>query len=85
MKTSTFRLIDAINCEGLGNEDWGIIENIDSTKEYFGTTESDEQLKGQYIYVFVNENTTLTFLRNELIFVNHRYKVDNGYILLWKV
>ena len=85
MKASTFKLIDAINCEGLDNSHWGIIEDIESTKDWFGTIESDEQLNGQYVYVWVEDSTTLTFMRNVLIYVNHRYRVDGGYILLWKI
>ena len=51
MKAATFRLIDAINKEGLDNSKWGVVENIESTKEYFGT-DTDECLPGQWLYVY---------------------------------
>lgn len=47
MKQETFNLFDAINREGIGNEIWGMCEDI-STKAYFGTFEEME-LKGQFV------------------------------------
>lgn len=37
MNEYAFSVIDAINREGIGNEAWGIVEDIDDTKAYFGT------------------------------------------------
>ncbi|MBQ3234068.1 MAG: hypothetical protein IJA96_05645 [Alistipes sp.] len=51
MKATTFKLIDAINREGLDNSRWGVVEDIESTKEYFGT-DTDEQLQGQWLYLY---------------------------------
>lgn len=37
MNNFAFNLIDAINRDGLGNESWGVVENVADTVNYFGS------------------------------------------------
>lgn len=66
MKAATFRLLDAINREGIDNGMWGVVEDIESTKAYFGT-DRDEQLNGKWIYVYLNTDNTYNELYDNLI------------------
>lgn len=75
MKASTFRLIDAINREGLDNSQWGIIEDCESTKEYFGT-HLDKQLIGQYIYIYKKSDEMFSFIRDTRIEPNEIAIID---------
>ncbi len=43
--------IDAINREGISNEAWGLIEDIDDTKAYFGTL-GKRSLEGKWAYIY---------------------------------
>ena len=49
MNAFAFKVIDAINREGIGNEAWGLVEEVDDTVAYFGTREEIE-LKGQWLF-----------------------------------
>lgn len=51
MTQETFKLIDAVNREGIDNGMWGLVENIEDTSTYFGTTESIS-LQGYYLYIY---------------------------------
>lgn len=51
MKKATFNLFDAINREGIGNHIWGLCQDIENTRDYFGTIEAIE-LKGQFVYIY---------------------------------
>lgn len=55
MNAFAFKVIDAINREGIGNEAWGLVEEVDDTVAYFGTREEIE-LKGQWAYVYADKN-----------------------------
>ena len=35
MNAFAFKVIDAINREGIGNEAWGLVEEVDDTVAYF--------------------------------------------------
>lgn len=51
MNNYAFEVIDAINREGIGNEAWGLVEDIDDTKAYFGTI-SKRTLEGKWAYIY---------------------------------
>ena len=55
-------MIDAINREGIGNEAWGLVEEVDDTVAYFGTREEIE-LKGQWAYVYADKKRLLRIHR----------------------
>lgn len=57
MNAFAFKVIDAINREGIGNEAWGLVEEVDDTVAYFGTREEIE-LKGQWAYVYADKTTS---------------------------
>lgn len=46
MNSFAFKVIDAINRDGMDNVQWGLVEDVDNTQPYFGTKEEIE-LKGQ--------------------------------------
>lgn len=58
MKKETFKLIDALNCEG--PEFWGVVEGV-NTRRHFGTEESI-YLNGQFLYVYQKEDEFFCFL-----------------------
>lgn len=66
MKAATFRLIDAINREGIDNSQWGVLEDIISTKEQFGT-DRDDQLHGKWLYIYLDTNNTYNYLYDNII------------------
>jgi len=61
MKDCAFKVIDAINREGIGNESWGLASNVSSTAAYFGTDE-DILLIGKWAYVYEDEDDTFAFI-----------------------
>ena len=62
MNAFAFKVIDANNREGIGNEAWGLVEDIDDTVAYFGTKEK-EVLNGQWAYIYVEKDDILSFVR----------------------
>lgn len=62
MNAFAFKVIDAINREGLDNGAWGLVEDIDDTVAYFGTKEK-EVLNGQWAYIYVEKDDILSFVR----------------------
>lgn len=61
MTKETFNLIDAINREGIDNSTWGLCQDINDTKAYFGTKESF-MLQGQFMYVYKQPDTSMPFI-----------------------
>ena len=51
MNAKAFQVINAINCEGLYNHQWGMCQDIEDTTMYFGTIES-VKLDGRFAYVY---------------------------------
>ena len=51
MNNFAFNLIDAINREGLGNESWGVVENVADTVNYFGSKEK-VSISGKWAYIY---------------------------------
>lgn len=63
--TTTYKLFDAINREGISNMVWGLCEDIKSTKDYFGTVE-DIELQGQFVYVYREAEETFSFIKESI-------------------
>lgn len=61
MNEKAFKVIDAINCEGLDNQFWGLVKDVDDIYTYFGA-ESSLKLKGAWAYVYNDPKHDLTFL-----------------------
>ena len=61
MNAKAFKVIDAINCEGLDNQFWGLVKDVDDMYAYFGS-ESSLKLKGVWAYVYNDPKNDLTFL-----------------------
>lgn len=51
MNNFAFNLIDAISRDGLGNESWGVVENVANTVGYFGSKER-VSLSGKWAYIY---------------------------------
>ena len=65
MNAFAFKVIDAINREGIGNEAWGLVEDVDNTVAYFGTREEIE-LKGQWTYVYAQKDDIFSSFFNRI-------------------
>ena len=65
MNAFAFKVIDAINREGIGNEAWGLVEDVDNTVAYFGTREEIE-LKGQWAYVYAQKDDIFSSFFNRI-------------------
>lgn len=82
MNAFAFKVIDAINREGIGNEAWGLVEEVDDTVAYFGTREEIE-LKGQWAYVYADKNDFFGYIdKVEPTRVLH---VEDCQLLLYKL
>lgn len=55
MNKFAFDLIDAINLDGLGNESWGVVENVADTADYFGSKER-VSLSGKWAYIYAGKD-----------------------------
>lgn len=75
MKASTFKLIDAINREGLDNSRWGVIEDCESTKSVFGC-DSDDQLEGQWLYIYRDNDEIQSFIWDAGVMPDIRDSID---------
>lgn len=60
MNAFAFKVIDAINREGIGNEAWGLVEDIDDTKAYFGTI-GKRTLEGKWAYIYEEKDGIYAF------------------------
>lgn len=63
MNAFAFKVIDAINHEGMDNGLWGLVKDVDSTVAYFGTREEIE-LAGQWAYVYAEKDDFFTYIDN---------------------
>ena len=59
MNAFAFKVIDAINRDGMDNGNWGLVKDVDNTVAYFGTREEIE-LKGQWAYIYAEKDDTLS-------------------------
>lgn len=54
MEERIYNVIKEINTQGIGNEQWGLCADIDSTVDYFGTIR-DEPINGKSIYIYCTD------------------------------
>lgn len=59
MNKFAFDLIDAINRDGLGNESWGVVENVADTVDYFGSKER-VSLSGKWLYLYAEKDAVFS-------------------------
>lgn len=83
MNAFAFRVIDAINREGMDNGQWGLVEDVDNTVAYFGTIEEIE-LAGQWAYVYVEKDDILS-LQLEKIEPTKVLHVEDCELLLYRL
>lgn len=81
MTTKNYELFDAINREGLGNEDWGLVQDV-NTQIHFATIE-DVDLKGMYVYVTRVEDDFFAYIKQKPSMTLHID--DNIYLDLFKI
>ena len=55
MNKFAFNLIDAISRDGLGNESWGVVENVADTVDHFGSQERIS-LSGKWLYLYAEKD-----------------------------
>lgn len=85
MKTTTFKLIDAINREGIDNSVWGVCSDIEDTKNFFGAKESIE-LQGQHIYIYRYPDTYFAFIKEDVCGRPvHTLTIEDGFIDIYKL
>nr|DAF85110.1 MAG TPA: hypothetical protein [Siphoviridae sp. ctxdc10] len=61
MNAFAFKVIDAINREGMDNGQWGLVEDVKNSVAYFGTIEEIE-LKGQWAYVYAEKDSYFAYI-----------------------
>lgn len=83
MNAFAFKVIDAINREGMDNGQWGLVKDVDSTVDYFGTREEIE-LAGQWAYVYAEKDDILT-LQLEKIEPTKVLHIDDCELLLYRL
>lgn len=59
MNKFAFDLIAAINRDGLGNESWGVVENVADTVDYFGSKER-VSLSGKWLYLYAEKDAVFS-------------------------
>mgnify|MGYP001026301517 FL=1 len=86
MNAFAFKVIDAINRDGMDNGQWGLVEDVDNTQPYFGTKEEIE-LKGQWAYVYADKDEVFSsfFEKIEPTKVLHIADCDNSILLLYRL
>ncbi len=81
MNAFAFKVIDAINREGMDNGQWGLVEDVDNTVAYFGTQEEIE-LKGQWAYVYAERDSYFAYIEFKPTIVLH---VEDCELLLYRL
>ncbi|WP_195454256.1 hypothetical protein [Alistipes communis] len=86
MNAFAFKVIDAINRDGMDNGQWGLVEDVGNTVAHFGTKEEIE-LKGQWAYVYAEKDDIFSsfFEKIEPTRVLHIADSDNGILLLYRL
>jgi hypothetical protein len=65
MNNFAFNLIDAISCDGLGNESWGVVENVADTVDYFGSKEM-VSLSGKWAYIYAGKDAVFSLQLDQI-------------------
>lgn len=81
MNAFAFKVIDAINRDGMDNGSWDLVKDVDNTVAYFGTREEIE-LKGQWAYIYAEKDDTLS-LQLEKIEPTRVLHVEDCELLLY--
>ena len=82
MNEYAFSVIDAINREGIGNEAWGLVKEVNDTVAYFGTIEEIE-LKGHWVYVYAEKDDFFAFI--DKVVPTRILHVEDCRLLLYKL
>lgn len=61
MNAFAFKVIDAINREGMDNGQWGLVKDVDNTVAYFGTKE-EIKLIDQWAYVYAERDSYFAYI-----------------------
>lgn len=77
MNKYAFSVIDAINREGIGNEAWGLVEDIDDTKAYFGTL-GKRTLEGKWAYIYEEKDSIYAYTDKIKATIKMRLSEDAG-------
>lgn len=65
MNKFAFNLIDAINRDGLGNESWGVVEEVADTVDYFGSKER-VSLSGKWAYIYAGKDAVFSLQLDQI-------------------
>lgn len=86
MNKFAFYLIAAISCDGLGNESWGVVENVADTVDYFGSKER-VSLSGKwaYIYVYTGKDAVFSLQLDQIEPTMILHVKDDCEILLYNI
>lgn len=84
MNKFAFDLINAINRDGLGNESWGVVENVADTVDYFGSKEK-VSLSGKCAYIYAGKDAVFSLQLDQIepTMILHVY--DDCEILLYNI
>jgi hypothetical protein len=79
MNNFAFNLIDAINRDGLGNESWGVVENVADTVNYFGSKEK-VSLSGKWAYIYAGKDAVFSLQLDQIeptmiLYVDDDYEI----------
>lgn len=77
MNEYAFSVIDAINREGIGYEAWGLVEDIDDTKAYFGTL-GKRTLEGKWAYIYEQKDGIYAYIYKVKPTMKMRLSEDAG-------
>lgn len=85
MNAFAFKVIDAINREGIDNGQWGLVEDVENSVAYFGT-EEEVELKGQWAYVYAEKDIFFSCINKiETTMILNIADSDNEELLLYRL
>lgn len=84
MNKFAFDLIDAINRDGLGNESWGVVENVADTVDYFGSKER-VPLSGKWAYIYAGKDAVFSLQLDQIEPTMVLHVDDDCEILLYNI
>lgn len=82
MEQRIFDLISDVSCEGLDTGEWGFLQDF-NTSDWFGT-DVDRDLDGHYLYIYLEEDECLSFVKEEPFLVLP-IREDGIEVLLFKL
>ena len=84
MNNFAFNLIDAISRDGLGNESWGVVENVADTVNYFGSKER-VFLSGKWLYLYAEKDAVFSLQLDQIEPTMILHVDDDCEILLYNI